>query len=205
MEAGMGMVSGAATDLEPILITVKGDADAAHAGTAVGLDLSRFHNGRWALQLDAIFARRTDPAIILARGVVCLAVAWWAQLSPRSYLQAIRGALFVSPLRIDFGQAAIATSALAGPHCRLPFPTIVISDAGAPYLEQVLSLADDWGSTFLDTGAAHSTRPSNRRPATSDFDAMLPDYLELLDDAARVGTQTPQSDVAHAGFGGLRR
>ena len=67
----------------PIIVSVKGDAQIAARLQRVELDLSRFHNGRWALQLDAVMANRAEPAVILAQGVACLAVAWWAQLSPR--------------------------------------------------------------------------------------------------------------------------
>jgi hypothetical protein len=166
---------------QPILVTVEGDPTSSQSLETVPLDLTRFHSGRWALQLDGIFARRTEPAIILARGVACLAVAWWAQLSPRNYLRAVRGAVFASPLKIDFGQSAVATSALAGPHCRLPFPSLVASDATAPYVEQVLALADDWGSRFVDAQAAYAQHPSNRRAAGTGIKDALFGYLKLLD------------------------
>jgi hypothetical protein len=183
----MDIVSEAALEhAQPIMVTVEGDAFASRAIPGVELDLSKFHSGRWALQLDTMFARRTEPAIILARGVACLAVAWWAQLSPRNYLRTIRGALFASPLKIDFGQSAVATSALAGPHCRLPFPSIVVSDAAAPYIEQVLNLADGWGSQFIDPNAAQAAHPSNRRAVSAGIESVLLGYLNLLDRRAGI-------------------
>lgn len=167
---------------QPVLVTVKGDAQTPQIAPIVELDLSKFHNGRWALQLDAAFARRSTPAVILAQGVACLAVAWWAQLSPRSYLVSVRGALFRSPLHIGFGQAAIAASALTGPLHRLPFPSVVAGDT-TPFVERVLALADAWGSRFVDTSAPFD-RHSNRRGPGTDAEDMLLDYLALLDGSA---------------------
>ncbi|MFX6330829.1 alpha/beta hydrolase, partial [Acinetobacter baumannii] len=84
-----------------ILVSVRGDSPSSTPIARVELDLSKFHNGRWAVQLDATFSRGDAPVVILARGVACLAIAWWAQLSPRSYLRSVRGAVFDSPLAVD--------------------------------------------------------------------------------------------------------
>lgn len=184
--------SSVATDENPqiVLVTAKGDSFRLSAALPVELDLSKFHNGRWALQLDAVFARRKAPAIILARGAACLAVAWWAQLSPRSYLDAVRGALFRSPLSVGFGQAAIAASARTGPSQRLPFPSVVACEA-TPYIGAILALADNWGSRFIDTGAPISGQPSNRLRAGTDAHDMLLEYLDLLDQGAAPVTGIP--------------
>jgi predicted alpha/beta hydrolase family esterase len=179
---------------QPILVTVKGDPIHPSSLQKVELDLSKFHNGRWALQLDTAFARRSAPAVILAQGVACLAVAWWAQLSPRSYLHAVRGALFRSPLTIGFGQAGVAASARTGPLHRLPFPSVVASDV-TPYVEQLLALADSWGSRFVDTGAPLSGHPSNRYAPVTDVEDMLLGYLSLLDHGAAPDEGRPAADV----------
>ena len=70
----------------------------------LNLDLSRFYSGRWAAQLDAEFARRPTPSVIVAQGVACLAVAWWAQLSPASYVRQVGGAIFLSALHVPPGR-----------------------------------------------------------------------------------------------------
>lgn len=180
----MDFASELASDhVQPILVTAKGDPRLPVSIAQVELDLSKFHNGRWALQLDAAFARRTAPAVIVARGVACLAVAWWAQLSPRSYLDAVRGAVFRSPLHVELGQAPIAASASTGPTHRLPFPSIVANDVTL-YVEQVLGLADRWGSRFVDLGAPSSDRPSNRSSTGTEAEDSLLAYLALLDPRA---------------------
>jgi predicted alpha/beta hydrolase family esterase len=164
----------------PILIVARGDPAIALLLQKVELDLSKFHSGRWAQQLDTATTRSREPIVLLAQGVACLAVAWWAQLSPRSYLQHIRGAVFLSPLSIGFGQAAIAAKARMSPATKLPFPSVVASDP-SPMIEQVLALADNWGSRFVDTGAVSGSHPSNRRGGGTEADDRLLHLLGLFD------------------------
>lgn len=167
---------------QPFLVTVKGDAPLPAAAQLVELDLSKFHNGRWALQLDEAFARRTVPVVILARGVACLAVTWWAQLSPRSYLRAVSGALFHSPLSLTLEQAAIGATVRAGPAYRLPFPSVVVSD-GLFQIEDVLALADRWGSRFIDATDIADDHPTNRRAVLNATEALLLSHLPRLQNA----------------------
>lgn len=163
----------------PIIVSVKGDAQIAARLQRVELDLSRFHNGRWALQLDGVMANRAEPAVILAQGVACLAVAWWAQLSPRSYLQNIRGAVLLSPLSYGFGQSAIARNVRLSPATKLPFPSIVACDP-SPAVEQVLALADSWGSRFVDASSLTPGHPSNRSATGTHVEERLVDLLATL-------------------------
>lgn len=174
---------------QPVIVAVKGDSILNAAVPRVELDLTKFHSGRWALQLDSAFARRTGPAVIVAQGVACLAVAWWAQLSPRSYMAMLRGAVFLAPLDIGFGQESIAASARLSPATSLPFPSVV-ANAGYPFVDRLLALADSWGSAFVDAGAPAEPVSTNLRGPHSDtLHALLP-LLELL--------QTPRSAPAHA-------
>lgn len=174
----------------PVLVSVKGDAVTASPLERVELDLSKFHNGRWALQLDAAMVHRRAPVTILAQGVACLAVAWWAQLSPRSYMENIRGAVFLSPLNVGFGQAGIARE-VRGPATRLPFPSIVACDP-SPAIEQVLALADAWGSRFVDAGSPAGSRRSNRSPIGSEVEERL---VSLLATFTVAGTNAAQPAI----------
>ncbi|WP_404366070.1 alpha/beta hydrolase [Sphingomonas sp. MMS24-J45] len=178
---------------QPIVVMVKGDQPLAVDVERVELDLSKFHNGRWALQLDAAFARRDAPVVLLARGVACLAVTWWAQLSPRSYLRAVSGALLDSPLNIGFEQASIAAIVRTGPTYRLPFPSVVLND-GLFQVEEVLALADRWGSRFIGADGTATEHPSNRHALFPDSEAMLLEYRALL----HIGAKTPQYSAVSA-------
>lgn len=169
---------------QPIVVSVKGDGTPPSGVDRVELDLSKFHNGRWALQLDATFSRRDAPVILLAHGVACLAVSWWAQLSPRSYLRGVKGALLHAPLTASLNQVAVAAAIRSGPTFRLPFPSVVVGEASFQ-IEQVLALADKWGSCFVELGGAEPGQPSNRRAPISAMEALLLDHLPLL--APRAG------------------
>jgi len=153
-----------------VTVVTTGDRASSTSGTVLVLDLSRFQTGRWALQLDGVFAKRTQPVCVIARGVAALAVAWWAQLSPRSYMKSIRGAIFVAPLSIGLGQDGIAAAARGGPITQLPFPSIVAasSDFG---IDQMRKFADGWGSYLIDFSSGGSERPA------SPIEAELVDIL----------------------------
>lgn len=181
----------AVIDPVPILVSIKGDAAASSPIDRIELDLDKFQSGRWALQLDRAVLGRNGPVVILAQGVAALAVAWWAQLSPRTYTEKIAGAVFLSPLHVGFGQAAVARE-VRGPATRLPFPSIVASDS-SPGVEQVLILADAWGSRFVDASAPAGNRQSNRSPIGSAVEQRLVDLLALLGSSA---VPLPAADIA---------
>lgn len=180
----------------PILVSVRGESPLSMPIAQVELDLSKFHNGRWAVQLDATFSRRDAPVVIVARGVACLAISWWAQLSPRSYLRSVRGAVFDSPLAVEIGQVAVAAAIRTGPTYRLPFPSLVVSDASFR-IEEVLKLADKWGSRFVEKGASQTGQPSNRHGPFSDAEGALLAYLNLLD-RDRVAPQSHAAEHVEA-------
>ncbi|HWK36981.1 alpha/beta hydrolase [Sphingomonas sp.] len=151
----------------------------------LALDLSKAHRGLWALQLDEVIKDRRQPVVLVAQGVSCLAVAWWAQLSPRSYLRAVAGALFLSPLSFTIGQAAIARGLRPSPGTRLPFPSITVDGASA-IIRQVLDLADGWGSRFVEASAPFGEE-------TSAVERQLSGLLAILrgDDSA-IGQPAPR-------------
>lgn len=173
----------------PILVRVKGDPFASMASPAIELDLGKFLNGRWALQLDQGFARREAPVVILAHGLACHAVAWWAQLSPRSYVRAIVGALFDAPLRVDADLPAAAAAVQNGPRCRLPFASVVMGDAGFA-VEETLALADRWGSCFV-AADPHPGPLTNRHAPLGPVERMLLAHADRFDPARAVTSPFP--------------
>lgn len=187
---------GSTPEPRAIHVTVNGTPPRQTAIEQIDLDLSRFHNGHWALQLDSAFAHRTTPVVILAHGLACLAVAWWAQLSSRSYMRSVRGAVFESPLSVDLSQLAAAASFRTGPKYQLPFPSVVVSDAIAQ-IDHVLALADTWGSVFVPADATMVDNPSNRLARPNDAEDMLLAHMALLD-RNYADPQPPTSRTGHA-------
>jgi predicted alpha/beta hydrolase family esterase len=142
----------------PILtVSVTGDgvrhwsAPPLAAMTPLHLDMdANPHRGLWALQLDNAVRAATEPTVLLGEGIACLAIARWAQLSPRRYVENIAGAYLFSPLSFGQTQAPLLRNLHPGPEVRLPFPSLVIDTRASLSVARVLELADIWGSTFGD-------------------------------------------------------
>lgn len=168
-----------------ILVAVKNDPfviPIAAAGRlrTLAIDLqSGFHRGLWALQLDKAVTDSRERVVFAAHGVACLAVAWWAQLSPRSYLKNVAGAVFHAPLSLTMGQSAVARSLWPSPATRLPFPSLVAA-GGSPLVEQALGLADNWGSRFVAADAPDCPNRSDVRGARSGIEDHLLALLALF-------------------------
>jgi len=145
----------------PILtVSVAGDgarhwsAPAMASGSTLHLDIdANPHRGLWALQLDNAVRAATEPTLLLAEGLACLAIARWAQLSPRRYVENIAGAYLFAPLSFGPAQAPLLRNLHPGPEVRLPFPSLVIDTRASLSIARVLELADIWGSRFTDAGA----------------------------------------------------
>ncbi len=97
----------------------------------------------------------TGPVILAAHSLGCLAVAWWAELSPQPYGWPVAGALLVAPADVDRADAPEALKGFApSPRTPLPFPSILVASQDDPWIsiERAHSLAVDWGSHFVDAG-----------------------------------------------------
>lgn len=97
----------------------------------------------WAARLDEAVRLADRPVLLVAHGVSCFAVAWWARLSPASYVTKVAGALLVEPLRTAV--SASPEQRFAGPRTLVPFPTLLVEAASG-----AADLARDWGSRFVD-------------------------------------------------------
>jgi predicted alpha/beta hydrolase family esterase len=114
------------------------------------------HRNAWVTKLDRAVATAQAPVILAAHSLGCLAVAWWAALSPQPYGWPVGGALLVAPADVDAKDAKPELCAFApAPRLTLPFPSIVVASSDDPWctLDQAHSLAVDWGSHFVDLGA----------------------------------------------------
>lgn len=111
------------------------------------------HRGLWALQLDDAVRAAREPTLLVGEGLACLAIARWAQLSPRSYVANIAGACLFAPLAFASHQAPLLRNLHPSPSVRLPFRSAVIDTRASLAITQVLELADIWGSDFADADA----------------------------------------------------
>jgi len=121
----------------------------ARAGQIIELGAGGGGRNLWAARLDEAVRLTERPVILVAHGVGCFAVTWWARLSPASYVEKVAGAVFVRPL--GSAVAASPDQLFAGPRLRIAFPSI-LTDTGA----EAAALARDWGSRFLDSSPLRS-------------------------------------------------
>ncbi|WBH16999.1 RBBP9/YdeN family alpha/beta hydrolase [Sphingomonas radiodurans] len=114
------------------------------------------HRNVWVTKLDQAVSQAQAPVILVGHSLGCLAIAWWASLSPQPYGWPVAGALLVAPADVDRDDTPpeLATFAPA-PKTPLPFPSIVVASTDDPWIaiDPAHSLAVDWGSHFVDAGA----------------------------------------------------
>lgn len=121
-----------------------------------------------AARLDAAVTGTDRAVLILAEGASCFATAWWARLSPRSYVERVAGALFLDPVDEARGVARLLET-FASPRTALPFPSVVLEGEAARQaaLPELHVLAASWGSGAIaseqdDTPLARTRRVIER-------------------------------------------
>ncbi|WP_375270742.1 RBBP9/YdeN family alpha/beta hydrolase [Sphingomonas sp.] len=137
----------------------------------------RPHRNAWVSKLDQAIASARAPVILVAHSLGCVAVAWWAAMSPQPYGWPVAGALLVAPADVDRVHVAVELKPFApAPKQPLSFPSIVVASSDDPWIEldRAHSLAVDWSSHFVDAGA------HGQLNAASGL-GRWPEGLELLD------------------------
>jgi predicted alpha/beta hydrolase family esterase len=116
------------------------------------------HRNAWVTKLDQAISRAEAPVILAAHSLGCLAVAWWAELSPQPYGWPVAGALLVAPADVDRPGAPDELRGFAPtPRTPLPFPSILVASSDDPWIgiDRAHSLA-----------AAISSMPGRRGTST---------------------------------------
>ena len=113
------------------------------AGDAhVALDLHRQERrSLWAGQIDNAVLHADRTVLFVAEGAACLVASWWARLSPAHYVSRVGGALLLDPDADD------RHGAFAAPPTPLPFPSVVLTAAGAG--QDVSTTIASWGSRSM--------------------------------------------------------
>ena len=154
---------------DPLILTVPGlDGDdprhwqaqwAAQCSDCRRVDLGRsdfpFRNN-WVNRLNLAIAQAGRPVVLVAHGLGCLAVAWWAEYEWPPYGNPVVGALLVAPPDVDRADAGALLARFApAPRAPLPFPSYLAASRDDPAcdLHAAQLLASDWGSRFAYAGA----------------------------------------------------
>jgi uncharacterized protein len=100
-----------------------------------------------AAKLDEAVTQADRAVLLLAQGAGCFATAWWARLSPASYVARVAGALFFEPEGEGRASAQALLDTFASPRIALPFPSILVNSAdGRALPPQFSAIAEGWGS-----------------------------------------------------------
>lgn len=126
-------------------------------------------------RIDAAVTQADRAVLLVAQGAACFAAAWWARLSPASYVSRVAGALLVTPMEEERDWAEAMRDSFASPRTALPFPSILIENA-VPQLHvaaQVRALALGWGSQVVDVQADAGSPMRRTRRAIERFTAAV--------------------------------
>lgn len=112
------------------------------------------HRNAWVSRLDQAIRQAQAPVILAAHSLGCIAVAWWAKLSPQPFGWPVAGALLVAPADVDTRGGEELLGFRPVPTEQLPFPSIVVSSTDDPWVsaKRAETMAKGWGSAFCNAG-----------------------------------------------------
>lgn len=128
-------------------------------------------------RIDAAVTQADRAVLLVAQGAACFATAWWARLSPASYVSRVAGALLFAPMDEERERAERMRESFASPRTALPFPSILIEN-GVPQLDvatQVRALALGWGSEVVDEPSNSGSPLQRTRRAIERFTSAVVD------------------------------
>lgn len=140
------------------------------------------HRNSWVTKLDQAIRTAQAPVVLVGHSLGCLAIAWWATLSPQPYGWPVAGALLVAPADVDRHDGPPELSGFApAPATPLPFPSIVVASRDDPWIryERAQALASGWGSHLVDAGSAGHINAASGIGDWAEGQALL---AELIDD-----------------------
>jgi predicted alpha/beta hydrolase family esterase len=141
------------------------------------------HRNAWVTKLDQAVRTAQAPVVLVGHSLGCLAIAWWATLSPQPYGWPVAGALLVAPADVDRHDGPPELSGFApAPATPLPFPSIVVASRDDPWIryERAQALAGGWCSHLVDAGSAGHINAASGVGDWAEGQALL---AELIDEA----------------------
>ncbi|UYY59759.1 RBBP9/YdeN family alpha/beta hydrolase [Sphingomonas sp. S2-65] len=175
------------------------------------------HRNSWVTKLDQAIRGAQAPVVLAAHSLGCLAVAWWASLSPQPFGWPVAGALLVAPADVDKPDVRPELAAFQpSPSAPLPFPSIVVASSDDPWIspDKAQSLAKGWGSVFVDAGPQGHLNAASGIGWWEEGQALLDRVLDAASDRdgwphsaadARSVLAVNATDAAHAHYLGAGR
>ena len=109
------------------------------------------HRNSWVNKLNLAIDRARRPVVIVAEGLACVAVAWWAEYEQPGVDTPVKGALLIDPPDVDRPGSDPRLAAFTScPREALPFATCVLASRsrGADCLRVLRQMARDWNAPF---------------------------------------------------------
>lgn len=136
---------------------------AARGEDAAVVDLGSWDSPQrniWVNKLNLMIDRCERPVVLVASGLSCLAVAWWAEYERPAYGDPVVGALLLDP---PSGQDKDRDPRVSRfgfcPENALPFPTIVASfDTAEEKRDHGRAIARLWGADYFADGEQDDRR-----------------------------------------------
>ena len=111
----------------------------------------------WLSTIDAAIRGASEPPILVAHSLGCIAIAHWCQAHASRRAREVAGAMLVAPADVEGVFAPEPVRGFAPvPLVHLGFPSIVVASRTDDYVsfERARVFADAWGSTLSDAGDA---------------------------------------------------
>jgi predicted alpha/beta hydrolase family esterase len=153
----------------PVCLTVPGLGGATPAqwqrlweqerADVAGIDLGCWDDpirNVWLSRIDHAVGTAGRPVILVAHGLGCLAVAWWAGLLGKRAARRVAGALLVAPVDPEQPGADERIARFGLPTAMLPFPAILVASRTDPAcrFERAREIAGEWVTDLHDAGPA---------------------------------------------------
>jgi predicted alpha/beta hydrolase family esterase len=171
---------------------------------------------RWVAQLDRAIEAAPGSVVLVAHGLGCLAVAWWAKLRWRhAARRKLLGAMLVAP-PCPTGAGMGPGTAVAGaahydfgppPRTALPFPSLLVASRNDPFadFDATEELALAWGSQLVDAGAAGHLDAQSRLGIWEEGVSLCESLITSVADARRAVRARRQAMTINPGEGPLGR
>ncbi len=115
------------------------------------------HRNTWVNKLNLAIRRADRPVVLVAHGLGCLAVAWWAEYERPAFGTPVAGALLVAPPDVDRPGLDPRLARFGScPRQPLPFPSFLVAGPDDPHRQArtARGLSEDWGCRFVDADAS---------------------------------------------------
>lgn len=110
------------------------------------------HRNTWVTKLNLAIERANTPVAIIAEGLGCVALAWWAEFEQPQPGFPVAGALLVNPPDVDRPGADPRLARFTScPRGELPFRSVLAVDPArsSAHHATLRGLARDWGSSLV--------------------------------------------------------